>query len=261
MKTDAPDRSVRKVLRQIKAETFKVIFLNAFLNTIIVFLISQMLFMLVGLEYYFAVAVALIFFVVNFIENRRKMGLRKIEEKNPSLNEILRTARDNINSKNILALSLFEDVLLKVKEFTTGNLLSYKAVFFKILAISLLGIMLIFTGVLNLEITKLKIPVDKIKNKIYDQFIKLPEFEFSKDEKIYGDPRLIELNDPELFLKLTPQVSEVTFDKIRDEEEIYFDTQTFPVEVSAIQDMPNEEKKPFESRLAKEYNLKLKELI
>ncbi len=217
--------------------------------------------MLFGLDYFYAVFAAIIYFIVNFIENKRKLDLKRIEEANPELKEILRTAKDNINTKNLITLGLFEQVLSRVKDFASGNLLNYKSAIIKVVIVFSLSILVIMSGFFNFEIVKISIPLDKIKNSVYDFFVELPEIELKEDNKIYGDPKLIEINDPELFLQLTPQVSEITFDNIKEEEELYFSDETFPVEVSVQQDLISEEKKPFESKLAKEYNLKLKEMI
>ena len=56
-----------------------------------------------------------------------------------------------------------------------------------------------------------------------------------------------------------PDINKIDFDNVKDPEEKVFERGTFPDEVVAVFDAASEEKLPKESKIAIEYNLRLKE--
>jgi hypothetical protein len=78
-------------------------------------------------------------FLALFIRMMRKYTLRAIEDGNPEVREILRTASDNRGSDSLLVHALFLELLQKLETVTAGVLISARATTVKLLVIAALA--------------------------------------------------------------------------------------------------------------------------
>lgn len=150
---------VEKLLRRLKIEFVKINFLQACLDAIIVFLLGNIAVYTLDLEltgpysnFHVLIGATSVFFVLDLIYRVRKYNVELYEEKNPELNEILRTARDNIDNKNIASQALFDELVETARDVTSESIIPSQDIIKKVLVIGALCFLTIFSGLLNIHI-------------------------------------------------------------------------------------------------------------
>jgi hypothetical protein len=139
----------QKLFKELRYEIWKVAFLNAFLNAAIAFFLSNIIFTLFRERYIYSFIPAVIVFAWSFIRMTRRYTLKRIEEGNPEVAEILRTAHDNSEKDNLMVHALFLELMQKMETVTAGVFISAKSAMFKVLLITVLAITpVIITGAL-----------------------------------------------------------------------------------------------------------------
>src|SRR3989338_8046361 len=102
-------KTVRSLFREVKVEIYKVCFLYSFLNAATAFLTVRLLITRVNIHLLlFPLIIGILTFVASMIYYTDKYGFKQLEEGNPQIKEMLRTASDNVDqSSNILVQALF----------------------------------------------------------------------------------------------------------------------------------------------------------
>ncbi len=256
--------SVKGLFAELYFEIFKISLLHATIDSIIFFMVALNITTLLDVEYYFALAAALIFLVGDVLYRMKKTTLRQIEDKNPQIQDILRTARDHSEEDNFMVLAMFEELIQRMKSVSAGTLIQQGNLLLKVVALCLLSFSVVAVSANNLHIPKSLFD----PNTYYEWFAKPGNqhldfygVEFNEsDELIYGNPRLTDLGNKTLELHINPSMNEMGFESVKPPEEKEFERGTFPSEVVAVSDTSSEEKLPKESKLAIAYNMKLKEI-
>jgi hypothetical protein len=145
---------------------------------------------------------------------------------------------------------------------SAGSILNNRQLFFKVAIMCALSF-----SVLTISANNIHIPKTVFDPDTYAKWFSKPDrdtlrfytTEFNESEDIYGDPDLAGLGNREIEIQMSPSVNEIGFDTVQDPEEKSFEQGTFPDEVYAQCDAASEEKLPKESKIAIEYNLRLKE--
>jgi len=259
-------KTIKKLFREVQFEVVKVAFLNSFLNACLVFFSLYLIMTLVDINFTYAVVFSLLFFVADFINLKSKLGLKSVEETNPVVKDMLSTAYDNQEEKNVLVLGLFYDLVKKMKKVSAGSMLDSSLLFKKVLAITILTFAVVFVASLEIYVGNINIPLNKIGGDIGSFFggpgqtknTSLEVLGFNDTTGLYGDESLAKLGKEELNLNINPSISELDFNKEKDLEDKQFDMNTFPVEPSVQSSDFGENDIPEEAELAKAYNLELK---
>jgi len=256
--------SVQRLFAELYYEVFKISFLQAFIDSIIFFMVALNITTLLDISFYFALFTTIAFLAIDLTYRMKKTTLNQIEEKNPNVRDILRTAKDNLNGTNFMVLAMFEELIERMKTVSAGTLLNNKELFLKVATVCILSFSVIF-----LSANAIHVPKSLFDPDTYYQFFSKPgqdhmdfySVEFNEsDELIYGDASLTQLGNKTLDIRVNPSMNEVGFQEIKPPEEKEFERGTFPSEVAAVTDISSEEKLPKESKLAIAYNMKLKEI-
>lgn len=251
---------IKSLFRELRWEAFKIIVLDSILESVLFFFILHIIVSFFKLPNYISIIVAALFFMGNVNYRMKRVKLKDIEKHNPSIKEILRTANDNVNENNFVALALFEDLIQRMKNVSAGSMMKHGKVLTKMLAVFMLGFVMIVLSANNITIDKVDIPGFQGK---YAQSSKAAReifgIEFNESTDIYGDTSIAKLGTEEVTLKLNPLMNEVNLAQVKDVEENEFEEGWFPTDITATSDSPSEEKAPEEADIAIAYNLKIKE--
>jgi hypothetical protein len=206
------------MFHEVQFELVKLILLNVFLSSIIVFLIADFVALIFSMPIWYVVVLSIVYFLITFVMEVRKISVHYVEEKNPELREILRTAKDNISDDTIMAHALFYEVLEKMKRVSSGTFLDFKKLVLKIGAIFVLAIILVSLAFFNVNISKFEDPLSRPLKAIGGFFGKLagqdvPAGDLANDD-VFGDPSMAKLGGDQLVATVNPSLSTPDFNNI-----------------------------------------------
>lgn len=248
---------IKRLFKELGAEVYKVIILQSLLNTGIFFFAMQLLFALFKLTVLIPIILSLIFLGWSISYHARTFQLKAVEDKNPQVKEILRTARDNINTENMLTLALFNELIEKIKTVSVGDLIDQKKVMMKLLVVGVLAFFSIqFT---TAGLWDIRIDMDTFNFFRTRAPQPIPSIQLNESNDIYGDIRVAKLGNEILTIQINPTLSDIDFGKVSEPEKRDLNLNSFPVEIGAQSDKVSSEDKPKEFKLARDYNLKLHE--
>lgn len=93
-----------------------------------------------------------LFFLGDLIYRVRKYNVELYEEKNPELDEILRTARDNIDRKNIASQALFDELVERARNVSSDSIIPSQEIIRKVMAIGVLSFLTLASGLSGFQI-------------------------------------------------------------------------------------------------------------
>ena len=150
---------IEKLLKQLKREFIKVNVIQACLDTILFFLIANLGLFLISVavfqnisNMYLLAGVSVVFLVVDLYWRTQNYRLEIYEEKNPELREVLRTARDNLNQRNVASQALFDEVMDRARSVTSESIIPSKTIIQKILGVGLLCFLTVISGVADINL-------------------------------------------------------------------------------------------------------------
>jgi hypothetical protein len=253
---------VKRLFVELYYEMFKISLLHAFADTIIFFTIMLNITTLLRANFYFALILSLVFIIADVTYRMKRTTLKDIEAKNPQVQDILRTARDNSDGNNFMVLAMFEELIQRMKSVSAGSMMNHKNLTLKILIVCALSFSVIVVSANNIHVPQSVFD----PNTYYSWFSKPAKehldfytMDFNDTEDLYGDPELALLGNKTIELHINPSINEMSFEDVKEPEEQDFERGTFPSEIAAVSDASSNEKLPKESKIAIAYNLKLKE--
>lgn len=150
---------IEKLLKQLKREFIKVNVIQACLDTILFFLIANLSLFLVSIAVFRSISnmyilggVSIVFLIVDLYWRTQNYRLEIYEEKNPELREVLRTARDNLNQRNVVSQALFDEVMDRARSVTSESIIPSKTIIQKILGVGLLCFLTVISGVADINL-------------------------------------------------------------------------------------------------------------
>lgn len=194
---------------------------------------------------FFALVTFIAAFIYFYKNKLKKASLAEIEKRNPNVQEMLRTAADNINMDNVVTKQLNVDVLTEMRNVATSSFFIPKILFSKIISISALSLITLFILSSNLHIVDAN---NLIKGLGY-----VPEKVFGSDEGLYGDDSVAELGKEKVTFELNPLSYELNLDQIKPPEKKEFES-NYPEDITATPEESFEENIPKEQQeLVKRY--------
>ncbi|WEL23728.1 DUF7502 family protein [Candidatus Nanohalovita haloferacivicina] len=150
---------IEKLLKQLKREFIKVNVIQACLDTILFFLISNLGLFFISVRIfenisnlYALMALSTVFGIIDFYRRNQRYRLEIYEEENPELREVLRTARDNLDQRNVASQALFDDVMERARSVTSESIIPSKEIIQKILAVGGLCFLTVLSGVADINL-------------------------------------------------------------------------------------------------------------
>jgi hypothetical protein len=205
---------------EIQYELVKIILLNVFLDTVILFLIADLIGLVFGMQIWYAIIAAFLYFVIMLIVEIRKASIKRVEETNPELREILRTAKDNQHQDSLMAHALFYEVLDKMRRVSSGTFLDFRKLMFKLSVVFVLAIVLVSLAFFNLNIQKFDNPLARPMAALGAFFGKTTGTDVDASgvgaggDDIFGDPSMAQLGPDALTAEIQPSLDSPDFNNV-----------------------------------------------
>jgi len=235
-------RPITNMFEEIKYELLKVLLLNVFLESAVVFLGAHLLLSIFSMPLLYSGVVGATYFGLRFWFESKKFNIKRIEDRNPSLKEMLRTANDNQENDTLMAHALFADVLKKMRKVSSGTFINMNIILKRIGTIFVLSIVLVSLAFFNIDIGQFENPLQQPLSKA-GQFLKgltgkeLPQEEIDLgDDSLYGDARMADLSQEQLDLQINPSLNQIDFSNLEDPDALGDTIEDFPGQAAAVQD-------------------------
>ena len=250
---------VEELLKQMKREFIKVKLIQSLLDGLVFFLAANMVLFLLSINIFSNIpnhlvlaALTVIFTISNLFYRVRKYSLEIYEEENPELQEILRTARDNIDKQNIVSQALFDDLLERSRKVTSESIIPAKKIVYKTLLVGFLSFLTVISGIGDLQILQDNTDLLDAPQQIEDIINGESDdgFQLNNDSGIYGDSSDIDSSDLDIDFNVSGT---------GDSEEGDFDPTQDPSNEDLVLDSTGESMSQ-DLELAKQYSLAVKDI-
>ncbi len=202
---------VEKLLKRLKREFVKVNLLQASLDALLFFLSVNLVLFLFSIEIIpgfsdtKALAILTFFFLIGDLYHRAKnYNLEIYEYENPELEEVLRTARDNLDQRNIVSQALFDDLLDRARKVTSESIIPNKKIIQKIIVVGILSFLTVFSGITGFQIQEDGVELLPSVER-FEEYIGggEDEFQFRNTTQIYGDAEDVDAADMDIDFNIT----------------------------------------------------------
>jgi len=194
---------VEKLLKRLKREFIKVNLLQACLDTLLVFLSVNLVIFLFSINvtsyvtnFQFLILLSGATFLLDLGYRAKNYRLELYEEKNPELQEILRTARDNLNRNNIVSQAMFDELMDRSRSVTSESIIPSKRIIQKIVAVGILSFLTVTSGIADFQI------IQESGGELVPDMQDIvggekgeDDFELKNGSEIYGESQNIEVSD------------------------------------------------------------------
>lgn len=150
---------VEKLLKRFKIEFVKVNLIQASLDSILFFLTSNLILFLFSVQlvgsrqnYLIVGGLTFLFFFGDLFYRVRNYHLEIYEEQNPELQEVLRTARDNLDKSSIASQALFDELMDRARSVTSESIIPSQEIIKKIIAIGVLCFLTVGSGLVDFQL-------------------------------------------------------------------------------------------------------------
>jgi hypothetical protein len=237
-------------LNEVRSAVTQITLFTCLLDTLVVFLISALVLILVSLPWWYALFVAVVYGALHVWRNlTRHRNLRYVEEKVPELEEQLITVADTTDRENAIVQSLQQDVLQNMRAVKTSYFLSFGRLTRELITLAVISILIITASAHHIHFLNFDDLLKDLKNLgngptgPYELGNGSLEFLENVSEDIYGNKSIAELGNDELQLQLSPVLSDIDIGKTKPPESKEF-TSTMPKEISASTDVSFQESIP-----------------
>ena len=213
--------AIKSLLNELTYEMFKVIVLNAFLDGVIFFLALLLVLSVFGMGLTLPALASIIFVVADVWWHARRISLRYIEEKNPDIREMLRTAADNKEDDSLMAHALFDEVISRARRVSSGTFLDFRKLSTKIGALFVLSMVLVSLAFFNVNIQKFENPLAGFGGTLkgyWDGITGQANFSnpgLKEGDDILGDPSIAKLGNEQLDITLQQNLNQIDFSNVQ----------------------------------------------
>ena len=231
-----------KLAKEVHFGFKNIIIFFTVLRGIIVFLISFLITITVGLPWIVALIPSLIYLVALYKKNNSLNKFKEIESRYPELNERLRAAVDNLDESNMFVYDLHLDVAKLIKEVRMSEFFNKERAKKDLMMIAFLSIMIILIAPLNIHLFEFdlnngveKWDLSSILNKIYKDVVGYAEGDtgIGVNEDIFGKNSVAMLGNKEIEIQISSSNSEIDIRNIREAQPATFEA-AYPQEVTAV---------------------------
>lgn len=241
------------LFHEMGREKIKMAIMHSIINVVLVFLVINFVFQIFSIPIYVSILISIVLFYISMVRYKRKYSIKYIEKKNPQVEEILETAKDNIKEDNIVTRLFFKDVIVHARKISLGELVNLKTLYFRIFAIVIIAMITMLLPPSDVAAGIDLLDLDMNDRAVFDSI------GLRKTDDIFGVPKLIDLGDETLEIEVESS-NEFNLDKLTEEEGKDFTKNPFPTQAEAVADTPSNEKLPEDFELIKQYNLEIRGL-
>jgi len=259
---------IKDLFNEVKTELLKVVLINTFLDTVMVFFLAYFIISFFNIRFLFIllipVLISAVFFFISASIRIKRLRLKAMEDANPQIKEMLRTAHDNMDEENIMTAALFAELKKKMRTVSSGNLLESKKIITRIISSVVIVFLIIFVSSLNINLNKIDIPFEKLRfmSPRGEEHAEgeITELVFNETEVVYGEASIAKLGDEEIDLNMNPSMSEIDFNRISEAEERGLREGSLPQEVAVNPDVFSNQEVLDEAEQAANYTQKIKNI-
>jgi hypothetical protein len=258
---------VKGLFTEVKMEMLKIALIYSFLDSVMLFFVIYFIASFFNIKFLYTLLIpgiiTFIFFVIRFVSKVNKMRLKDMEDANPQLKEMLRTAHDNQNEQNPLMDALFLELKGKMRTASSGNLLESKKIIARIISAVVIVFLIVFVSSVNVNLKKIDIPFEKLKflvpNGQNHQEGKITDLVFNQTDVIYGDASIAKLGNDKININVNPTMSEIDLNNIKEAENNALRESEVESEVSVNPDAFNNQKLSEDANGTTNYLLRCKD--
>ena len=260
---------IKDLFNEVKLELLKVVLINTFLDAIMVFFLAYFITSFFNIKFLYIILIpaliTMLFFFISTSVRIKKLRLKAMEDANPQVKEMLRTAHDNMDEENIMTAALFAELKKKMRSVSTGNLLESKKIITRIISAVVIVFLIIFVSSLNINLNKIDLPFEKLSFMIpsdKEEYVKgnITDLVFNETEVIYGEASIAKLGSEEIDLNMNPSMSEIDFNKISEAEEEDLREGSLPQEIGVNPDVFSNQEVLDEAEQAANYSQRIKKI-
>lgn len=139
---------IETLLKRLKREYWKIKALQSSLDTLILVLGLNFMAFLANFKYDFRIlgGLAAVFFIGNLIYRTRGYSVEVYEDQNDELQELLRTARDNLDKRDTVSEALFGDVMDRARTVSSESIIPSERIVQKLFLVGGLAILTTVSG-------------------------------------------------------------------------------------------------------------------
>ncbi len=228
-----------RMLREIRSEALKSVILESFLDGVLVFLASLLILRLINFFPILAILPGLAVFAYLIIKRMRRFRLKTVEDRNPLIREMLRTAADNADRDNFVIKALNSELVQKMRQVTSSSLMKLNNILYKLGGIVVISILIIY-------ISATQFMLFDISGLMHGGN---PAVKEGSLRDILGDKQpLPKVGSNPVDIKLNPLSYEVNINKIQPPKPQDFQSQ-FPGDIVAVQEKSYDENIPPEQQI------------
>lgn len=244
-------KPIQQAIREIRLTLLQINILTWILDTLVVFLVSNLAFYLLMLHWTYAFIPTAIYAAVHAYNTRTNVTLRHVEEKVPELKEQLITAADNVDKDYEIVEYLNKDVLKGMKQTMTSYFLSFGKLSRELFLLFIISFLIIGASAYNVRFLDTHKAIQEIKDfagkrtgeyDVNEMLLQYDEGDPDEDN-IYGEKSIALLGNEQMLLELNPVKSDADISKVKEPEHRKFRS-TIPTEIAASTDASFEESIP-----------------
>lgn len=210
---------IKSMFNEVQYELVKIILLNVFLSTVILFLVVDLIALVFNMPLWYVIVISFVYFIISLVRQLRRISIKVVEERNPELREMLRTAKDNMGADSLMAHALFFEVLEKMRRVSSGTFLDFRKLMLKIGAVFVLAIVLVTISFFNINVAKFDNPLERpvaALGRFFGTGGTEPDASGVTDanEDIFGDPSMARLGDDQLTATINPSLDNPDFNTV-----------------------------------------------
>lgn len=260
----------RGMFSEVKGEIIKINLIYSFLDTLMVFSLLYFIVSFFDIKLLFALLIpgllSVIFFSINFGARLKKSKLKDMEDANPQLREILRTAHDNQDQNNFMVTALFDELKGKMRTASSGKLMDPKRIITRVISAIAIVFFIVFLSSVTINLKKIEIPYDKLNflrdkgDDRVNQEGEITDLVFNQTNTIYGDASIAKLGNDVVKINVNPTMSDIDLTKTGDAEDEELRSGAIPDEIGISSSAYNNQKILEEAEAAVNYSQRISKI-
>ena len=264
-----PEGGIKGLFSEVKLELLKVVLINTTLDSIMLFFIIYFLTTFFNIKFLYMLLIpgiiTLLFYGISVGLRLRKLKMKTMEDANPQVKEMLRTAYDNQDDNNLMAIALFDELKKKMRSVSTGNLLESKKILTRIISAVVVVFLIIFVSSLNINLEKIDIPFEKLRFMIPTNDEQrtegsITDLVFNETDVVFGDASIAKLGNDKIDINMNPSMSEIDFNQVGDSEKEELREGGLPQEIGVNTDDLSNQQVLDEAEQAANYSQRIKNI-
>jgi hypothetical protein len=210
-------------VRKLQASTR---FFRILLNTVIVFLVSFLVFTFFKLSWFWSFIPTTIYFLYILKKDFSRLNLAEVEKYVPELKEKLRTAADNVGRDDEIVEALNKEVMRDIRKIKVAQFVDSKQNAKKLIALGAMAFLILLIAAFNIDFFEVDfLNFNKFDENDYPTLENINKFEdYGFDEDIYGEESIVELGTEEVSIAMNTMSGGLNLNEQKEIDSLNFGT-------------------------------------